>query len=632
MCGICGVAPFDNNCSVDPLTLQRMADIMLHRGPDSDGFHLGPGVGLGIRRLSIIDLETGDQPISSEDGNVTVVCNGEIYNYPELRRKLLATGHRFRTGSDVEVIVHLYEQHGAECLEHLRGMFAAAIWDRRKGSLLLARDRLGIKPLYYAMGTDALLFGSEQKSLLATGMIERRPDPLALHDLFTYGFITGARTLFTSIRQLLPGHYMIYKNGNTTIRKYWDVRFPAEPLANSMSVAEWGEALLEKLKETVRIHMRSDVAVGAWLSSGLDSSGIVSLMSRFTDHQVQTFSLGFENPDFDEIGKQPTLDTFPGYRVTNQRALMRSRDFEQLPKALWHSEDITTSGLEIPRMILSELTSRSVKVVMTGEGADEVFGGYGWFHADKLLRPLAVLPLFLRRLMLLGDLLPRLKPIASRVHLAPGLMGPERYRYMVGPPHPEVLDQLFSGDVKGSLGDPGDAEDWVAPPADFPKWHPFTQLQYYEMKVRLPGFIIHHLDRISMAHSLEARVPFLDHELVEFCARIPPSLKMKGLNEKYILRRALQTFLPPEILRRKKRGLTAPFQQWLREKLPEFAEEMLSEACIRSKGYFNPDCVALLLKTHRSGREGYGKYLMGVLVIHLWDELFLRRPFREMAS
>ena len=391
-----------------------------------------------------------------------------------------------------------------------------------------------------------------------------------------------------------------------------------------MNGEEWSEALLEKLKETVRIHMRSDVPVGAWLSGGLDSSGIASLMRRLADRPVQTFSIGFENPEFDEIEKQPTLDNFPGYEMTNQRAVCGKADFQLLPEALWHSEDPTTSGIEIPRLKLAALTARSVKVVMTGEGADEVFGGYFWFHADKFLRPLAVLPLFIRRLMLLGPLLPRLRPRTSRILLAPRLMGIERYRMMIGPPYQEITQDLLSADIKGSLHNADNADDWLETPDDFCAWHPFNQLQYFEMKVRLPDFVTHHLDRISMARSLEARVPFLDHELVELCAQIPPSLKMRGLQEKYVLRQALRSSLPPEIAHRKKRGLSAPCQQWLREKLPDFAAEMLSETCIRTKGYFNPDCVARLLECHRSGRQNYARQLMGVLVVHLWDEQFLR--------
>jgi asparagine synthase (glutamine-hydrolysing) len=280
-------------------------------------------------------------------------------------------------------------------------------------------------------------------------------------------------------------------------------------------------------------------------------------------------------------------------------------------------------------MMLSELSSKHVRVVLTGEGSDEIFGAYGWFHADKYLRPLAFLPLFVRRMMLLGPVIPRFRPEASRIHLAPREMNAARYRTLIGPPAPEFMHQLLTEETRDALERMGKAEEPVAVPNDFDGWHPFNQLQYYEIKLRLPDFVIRDLDRTSMAHSVEARVPFLDHELAEFCVRIPPSLKMRGLNEKYILRRALRTILPKEILRRKKRGLRAPFKQWLQEKIPEFAQEMLSEGCLKKKGYFDPDSVERLITMHRNDRGDFAKHLMAVLVIQLWDEIFLRNMKRE---
>jgi asparagine synthase (glutamine-hydrolysing) len=628
VCGICGIAPFDSDSTVDAAVLKRMTKIVTHRGPDSSGFHCEPGVGLGIRRLSIIDLQTGDQPISNEDGTIHVVCNGEIYNYTELQQELKAAGHLFRTNADTEVIVHLYEEYGIEFLSRLRGMFGLALWDGGSRSLLLARDRFGIKPLHFATNNRFLCFASEQKSILAVEGIERQLDLQAMESLFAVGFVTGTRTLFRNIFRLSPGHYLLCKQGTVTIHKYWDVSFPPSHAlrSNSESEEDWAKALFVKLEESVRLHLRSDVPVGAWLSAGVDSSGIVSLMGRLSSRPVQTFSIGFEDPAFDEIENRRTLNHFAGYNVPNQRIVCRYRDFELLPKAIWHCEDLSTSGLEIPRMMLSELSSRSVKVVLTGEGADEVFGGYSWFHADKYLHPLAFLPLSLRRLMLLGPLIPRLKPTASRVHLAPPAMNSERYRMMVSPSYPQYTCRILSRDVRHSLQQSGKGKEAVALPEAFHLWHRFNQLQYHEIKLRLPDFVIRELDRTSMAHSLEARVPFLDHELVEFCAQIPPKYKMKRLNEKYILRKALRPVLPGEIVQRKKRGLRAPFNQWLRGNLPEFAREMLSEKQIKQKGYFCPTGVSELLEMHRCNKSNVGKHLMGVLVIQLWDEIFLRHP------
>jgi len=624
MCGICGVVFADAAQPVDPNLLRRMTGIMRHRGPDSQGFHTAPGIGLGIQRLSIIDLQTGDQPIANEDDTVTVICNGEIYNFQELRQELIAAGHRFRTGSDVEVIVHLYEEHGVECLQHLRGMFAFALWDTPRRRLMLARDRLGIKPLHYAVSGDALYFGSEQKAILAADRVERQLDLQAVHDLFTIGCIFGPKTLFTNIRRLQSGHYLLYQNGILSLHQYWDLNFPTrEEEPSRLSPKEWADALLQQLEESVRLHLRSDVPVGAWLSAGVDSSGIVGLMSRLMNRPIQTFSLAFENPDFDEISTQRTLADFPEYGLSNRRTVCTTEDFALLPKALWHCEDPTISGIGIPRFLLSKVTTQDVKVVLTGEGSDEIFGGYGWFHVDKVLRPLAWLPLSVRRLMLFGPLISRRYPRASRVHLAPREMSLERYARLIAPLNADIREQLFAANLVQTYVPDHGANEVLHPPDDFQRWHPFTQLQYYELKLRLPDYVEHSLDRESMACSLETRVPFLDHKVVEFCARIPPALKMRGLREKHILREALRGVLPPEIARRKKRGLAAPFQQWLRAPLPDFAAELLSEAQVRQKGYFHPACVADMRARHGAGKNFYGAPLMAVLAIQLWDELFM---------
>ena len=630
MCGICGVIYSDRARPVDRLTLVRMTDIMQHRGPDSYGIHLEPGIGLGVRRLSIIDLKTGDQPISNENGAVTVICNGEIYNFLELRQELIAAGHRFRTSSDVEVIVHLYEDLGPECVHRLRGMFGFAIWDSHRRLLMLARDRLGIKPLYYTVGAERLCFGSEIKPILVANQLKPKVDVLALRDLFTFGFVRGPRTLFSGIQQLLPGHYLLCQEGNVSMKRYWQVSFPRrDEKISGMNAEDWAEALFEKLEESVRIHLRSDVPFAAWLSSGIDSSSIVGLISRVTGQAIQTYSLAFENRNFDEVSGQKTLNCFPEYQLVNDKVVCRTKDFELFPKALWHCENISATGIEILQMVLSQSTARRFKVVVTGEGSDEAFGGYGRFRVDKLLSPLAVLPLFLRRWMLLGPLFPHFWPGASRVHLAPKEMNLTRYQSMEGPRQPERMEKFFSADLKSQLIKAETSALPFTPPSDFYKWHPFTQLQYYELAVRLPNYITHHLDHTTMAHSLEARVPFLDHEFIEFCARIPPALKMKRLQEKYILRRAVRKLLPKQIVWRKKRGLSAPYDQWLREKLPDFAVEMLSEANLSKKGYFYPPAIQDLLKKHRAGARDCGAHLLGILAIQVWDELFMNGQVKE---
>ena len=646
MCGICGIAFSDCNRPISRELLAAMTALMHHRGPDSRGHYLADGIGLGVCRLSIIDVDNGDQPISNEDESISLVCNGEIYNFVELREELEAGGHRFRTGSDVETIVHLYEDLGAQCVHRLRGMFAFALWDRGRRLLLLARDRLGIKPLYCAQRPEGLCFGSEIKPIILAGWggappqsnavgTPSRPrlDMGAFRDLFAFGHVLGPGTLFAGVRQLLPGHYLLCRDGQVNEHRYWQPSFPPRDHLDSNTDAQtWAQGLLEKLRETVRIHLRSDVPVGAWLSAGIDSSTIAGLASGLTDHPIRTFSLAFENPDFDEVSRQKTLDCFPQFGLRNERAQCRTEDFNLFPKAMWHCENVSSAGTELLAWILARSTAPHVKVALTGEGSDEVLGGYGWFRVDKLLRPMAGLPLPLRRLMLLGPLMPRLWPGASRVHVAPKEMNVARYQSMIGPKMPELADPLFSEEVRRQIRDSGGSEQRWATPPEFQQWHPFNQLQYYELTVRLPNYIVHQLDCVSMAHSVEARVPFLDHELVEFCARIPPSLKMRRLTEKYILRLATRGFLPREIAWRRKQPLRAPRDQWLRCKLPDFAAEMLSEKALRDKGYFHPPAVEELLRRHRSGQGQFGAHLLAVLAIQVWDELFVSGRFQRAPS
>jgi asparagine synthase (glutamine-hydrolysing) len=406
-----------------------------------------------------------------------------------------------------------------------------------------------------------------------------------------------------------------------------------------MSAGEWAEALRAKLEESVRIHLRSDVPVGAWLSAGIDSSAVVSLMSRFTNDPVETFTLAFEHPGFDEVRRQKILKDFDGYNLSNRQSVFTVRHFDLIPKAVWHCEDPVALGTGMSRMVLSQLASENVKVVLTGEGSDEVFGSYPWFETCKLLEPLSKLPSGIRRLIA------RIPAVRKRWRRAMGILGApaemnlNRYKIIINSGHEKLLigsgsaeidESIFSDELRQEPVKQECMEDSLVLPLGFDKWHPFSQLQYFEIKVRLSDFITRQLDLASMAYSLEVRVPFLDHELVEFCAQIPPGLKMRGLQEKYILRRAMRNDLPPEIVRRKKRGMTSPFVKWTRN-LPEFAMELLSESQIREKGYFNPKFVTQILEQNRSGKANYGRSLMGVLGVQLWDDLFRKgcRPIQQ---
>ena len=628
MCGICGVAFSDRDRSIDAGALARMTETLHHRGPDGRGFHDAPGIALGMTRLSIVDLEHGDQPISNEDGTVTVICNGEIYNQRILRERLIEAGHRFRTHSDVEVIVHLYEDYGVDCLRHLRGMFGFALWDSNNRRLFLARDRLGIKPLHYALTADGCYFGSEQKAILASGAIERRIDVDALGELMTLGLARAPKTFFPGISRVPAGHYLLYEEGKTSLHEYWDVDFT--PQAPRRSAGEWAEALREQLTDSVKLHLMSDVPVGAWLSAGLDSSSIVALMNQLGQRAIPTFTLAFDDPDLDEIGTQKLLYDFSGYDLDPSVTRCRADHAELLPRAQWHAEDPVVGGVEVPRMLLANDAAKRVKVVLTGEGSDELFGGYDYFRVDKALRAFAVVPRSMRGIT--GGLTAKRHPRASQVHRGPDQMGLVRYSNLVGPIRTENLLAPHIQHMLGGEHRNGDNVELRVPDA-YTSWDPFSQFQYYEMKIRLPDRIENSLDRSSMAHSLEARVPFLDHVLVEFCAGIPASMKMRWLREKQVLRDAMRNVLPGELARRRKRGMATPVKQWLQDPLPEFAAELLSDGEVRRKGYFDADAVARLRARKDRGEGGYGRGLITVLMVQLWDEIFIQqRPRVDVTS
>ena len=633
MCGICGVAWTDPARPVGRDMLRRMADSLRHRGPDSEGFLAAPGVGLGFRRLAIVDLETGDQPIGNEDGSVSVVCNGEIYNYPELRKRLAAAGHRFSTASDVEVIVHLYEEHGLDFVRHLRGMFALALWDARNRRLVLARDRFGIKPLHYAIDGEGLFFGSEQKAILASGAVAPTPDVVSLSQIFSYGRIVGPRTIVEGIRRLPAGHLLVWSGGRAELRRYWEIDFPARgDYDRSIGEAAWAEGLLAKLNESVRLHLQSDVPVGAWLSAGIDSSSVTALMSRLVPPPVQTFTLRFEDPSFDEFNGQKGLDEYPEYPLAGHRIFCRRADMERLPKAIWHGEDPLIGGEGIGRQMVAEATAAKVKVVLTGEGSDELLGGYPWYPTLRLLAPAFLLPRGLRRTIAGLPAVRKRWPGAAATIAGPREMSFERFARSIShlrgrPPGSEVL----AADVAAEARARGDGIDAEVLPAGFETWHPFARMQYFDLRHRMTDAVVLGLDRGSMAYSVEARVPFLDHELAEYCARIPPRVKMKWLREKHVLRRAMERVLPPDIVERKKRGLLVPMESWLRGPLPPFAAELLSAPGLARSGYFDARKVDELLQRHRSGRESFGPILSGVLNVQVWDDLFRRRSRPDIS-
>lgn len=627
MCGIAGMAFVDPARAPDAATLARMADIIRHRGPDGDGFHSAPGVGLAFRRLAIIDLATGGQPIANEDGSVVVVCNGEVYNHVELRERLSAAGHRFRTASDVETIVHLYEEHGEGFASHLRGMFAIALWDARRRRLLLARDRFGIKPLYYAVTNDAIVFGSEQKAILASGAVAPEADLNAIRQLLTYGRVVTPRAFVRGIRKVPAGSLLSWSCGEEATRRYWEVAFPARGDYERRSDREWAEGLRERLVDSVRVHMRSDVPLGAWLSGGIDSSSVAALMSGIARDPVKTFTMRTADPAFDELHGKRALDDYAAFRLDGHRVACGPEDFGLLPMAIWHTEGQVLGTITTGQLRVARASAEHVKVVMCGEGADELLGGYSWYPTLPILEPLFALPESVRRWIAGIPAIRRRWPGAAGTIAGPREMNFERYsRSITHLGSQSAAARLLSGDALDALRREGPITDPLPTPAGFEGWHPFARMQYFDIVHRLGDGVVQNLDASTMAHSVEARVPFLDHEVAEYCARIPPDVKMRRLREKYVLRRAMESVLPREIAWRRKSPMRAPYDPWCGSELPAFARDELSETRLREAGYFDPVSVATALKRHRAGAEDLGQALSAVLGTQLWDRLFRHTP------
>jgi len=622
MCGIAGKLNKDRNKPVEAGAVRAMCQTIVHRGPDDEGIYTDGPVGLGMRRLSIIDLVGGHQPLSNEDGTVWVVFNGEIYNYRDLRPGLEARGHRFATNSDTEVIVHLYEEYGADFVKHLRGMFAIALWDRARETLVLVRDRLGIKPLYYAPLGDRLVWGSEIKALLADG-VPREIDPQALHEYLSYNYVPGPRSIFKSVRKLQPGHRLIARRGDVTVEPYWRPE-PAPAQNGTEPVAYYVERLAELLRESVRYRLIADVPLGVFLSGGLDSSTVVAVMREVSSDPIKTFSIGFEDQSFNELPYARMVAKH--FETEHHEFVVRPDAVDLVPKLVHFFDEPFADSSAIPCYYLSELARQHVTVALGGDGGDEVFAGYETYAAYKvasLYRGLSP-----RLTGIIPPLVARL-PVSHRKvsfdykakrFVQSALLPPERAHY--------AWKEVFSDDMKrelyataaGSLEDPfGAFERQFADCAAAPM---LSQLQYVDLRVYLPDDILVKVDRTSMAHSLEARVPLLDHKLVEFAATVPPELQLRGLRKKYLLKRAMAHRLPGQILNRKKGGFNVPVPAWLRHDLSDYVRDVLSEKRLREQGFFNPAYVQQMVRDHRDLKADYSRNVWGLLIFALWHEKF----------
>jgi asparagine synthase (glutamine-hydrolysing) len=576
-----------------------------------------------MRRLSIIDLAGGHQPVTNEDGTIWVVLNGEIYNYREWRPTLEARGHRFASDSDTEVIVHLYEEYGDEFVHHLRGMFGIALWDKRRETLILVRDRLGIKPLYYATQGDRLTFGSELKALLPDG-VSREVDRQALHEFLSYNYIPGPRTIFKAVRKLQPGHRLIARHGRVVVEPYWQPEPPSAASRNVEPVAYYLERLTDLLKEAVRYRLIADVPLGVFLSGGLDSSSVVALMREVSSDPIKTFSIGFEDASYNEL---PYARLVAQHFETEHHEFMVKPDaVDIVPKLVHFFDEPFADSSAIPCYYLSELARRHVTVALGGDGGDEVFAGYETYTAWKLASYYRGLSAPLRAVI--PPLVSRLPVSHSKISfdykakrfIQGALLPPERGHY--------AWKEVFSDDMKRELY----AANGRAAALEDP-FHVFerqfaacqatamlSRLQYVDLRVYLPDDILVKVDRTSMAHSLEARVPLLDHKLVEFAATIPPELQLRGLRKKYLLKRVMAHRLPGKILNRKKGGFNVPVPSWLRDELRDYTRDVLSEKRLREQGFFDPGFVQRLVRDHQELRADYSRNIWGLLIFALWYE------------
>jgi asparagine synthase (glutamine-hydrolysing) len=626
MCGVVGILDTRGERAIDRRLLARMNESQHHRGPDEGGTHIGPGIGLGHRRLSIIDLATGQQPLYNEDGSVVITFNGEIYNYGELIPELKSLGHVFRTRSDTEVIVHAWEAWGEECVSRFRGMFAFALWDQNRQTLFLARDRLGVKPLHYALLPDGmLLFGSELKSLLAHGGLAREIDPFAVEEYFALGYVPEPRTIFTGARKLPPGHTLTVRRGASLAepREYWDVRFTAE---NAVSAADAQAELIERLRESVRLRMISEVPLGAFLSGGVDSSAVVAVMAALSNAPVNTCSISFADPTYDE--SRFAQQVAQRYRTRHFVDQVESDDFDLIDTLAGVYDEPYADSSALPTYRVCQLARNHVTVALSGDGGDESFGGYRRYRlhmAEERLR--ASLPLSVRRPVfgLLGRVYPK-ADWAPRVFRAKSTFqalarnSVEAYFHSMSLVRDDMRQDLFSGALKAKLGGYNAVEVFRRHAARAGTDDPLALVQYLDLKTYLVGDINTKVDRASMAHALEVREPLMDHPLVEWLASLPPSLKVRGQEGKWLLKKAMEPHLPHEIMYRPKMGFAVPLARWFRGPLRERVRDVVLGGTLAETGWFNNITLQRMLRDHESGLRDYSSPLWTVLMF----DAFLR--------
>jgi asparagine synthase (glutamine-hydrolysing) len=618
MCGIAGIVYENPEARVEDALVRRMCDAIRHRGPDDDGVFADRGAGLGMRRLSIIDVAGGQQPIFNEDRSCVIVYNGEIYNHREVRAELERRGHRYRTESDTETILHAYEEYGDACVEHLRGMFGIAIWDIKRRRLFLARDRFGKKPLYYTIPGGShprLVFGSELKAILVVPGVERRVDPQAVADYAAWGYVPDPLSIYQGIAKLPPAHTLAYENGRVTVTKYWDVDYTRP--ARIESEASYVERTLEILDEAVRIRLMSEVPLGAFLSGGTDSSLVVALMTRHTPGRVKTFSIGFEEEKYNELPYARRVAEH--FATDHHEEIVRpdaQRDVDALVKQF--DEPFADSSM-IPTYYVSRLARRHVTVALSGDGGDELFAGYLRYVEDDSVRLANALPRPVRDAVL--STVTRAMPAGAR--------GIDRLRNMMGDADDQYLRHMTSGlthtardvfdpEFLRSLGDPDPARvarPFLAAVADA---DPLSRRQYLDTHTYLPGDILTKVDRASMMVSLEARAPILDHVLAEFAATIPVELRLKGMTTKYLLKKVAERLMPAELVHRPKLGFAIPVAHWVKHEWAEQSDELVRGQRARQRGTFRGGYLDRIMDEHRAGKRDNSSRIWSLMMLELW--------------
>jgi asparagine synthase (glutamine-hydrolysing) len=631
MCGIAGLVAADRLDAADVARLPAMRDVLAHRGPDGVGAWHDSQAALGHRRLSIVDLAAGAQPLGNEDGSVQVVFNGEIYNHADLRPELEAHGHRYRTRSDTEAIVHAYEQWGDDCVHRFRGMFAFALWDQRRRRLLLVRDRLGIKPLYWTRVGDRLLFASEIKALVASGLYEPRVHETALPELLATRGVAGEETLFEGVHKLLPGHRLVFEGGRISVEQYWDVPHTEPAQAVARSDEEWTARFRALLEESVRLRLMADVPLGMFLSGGLDSSAIAAIMARLIDRPLQTFSVAFAERAYSELTWSREVAAAIG-AVPHEVVVSPEDFFTALPRLVWHEDEPIAHPSSVPLYFVSRLAREHVTVVLTGEGSDELLAGYGRYpralinwRAGRAWS--AMTPDVLRRFVR-DRVVPKLPVRAGRY-------ANRSFLTMDATPEATFFDNfagvrlqdqrtLLAGSLK-DLATPdrayGTSRAWLDRAAARP-W--LERVLYADLKTYLVELLMKQ-DQMSMAASIESRVPFLDHRLVEFAATMPSSLKLSGFTTKRVLRAAARDLLPSSVLNRPKMGFPVPFGAWTRAAWHEPVRDVLLDRRTRERGLLDPVAVTRVLDEHRAGRGSHGDTIWALLNLELWYRTWIDR-------